>query len=99
MSKTYLVGKHFILLTDHIPIDTLCKVHTQTFNRLQLAMIYFDFEIAFKKGSKMPVLQPRGCSTAGRLLEFNNRAFKDYLKTGKQPERQDTAHGKRLHCG
>ena len=52
--KTYLVGKHFVLYTDHKPLETLGKVHTKTQNRLQLAMTEFNFEIVYKKGSEMP---------------------------------------------
>ena len=52
--ETFLLGRHFVLMTDHKPLETLGSVHTRTFNRLQLAMIDFDFEITYKKGSEMP---------------------------------------------
>ena len=52
--ETYLRGKHFILYTDHKPLEKLGKVHTRTFNRLQELMNEFDFEICYKKGSEMP---------------------------------------------
>jgi hypothetical protein len=49
--ETYLRGKHFILYTDHKPLEKLGKVHT---SRLQELMNEFDFEICYKKGSEMP---------------------------------------------
>ncbi len=52
--STYLMGKQFVLYTDHKPLETLGKVHTKTYNRLQLAMQEFFFEIVYKKGSEMP---------------------------------------------
>jgi hypothetical protein len=51
---THLRGRHFILFTDHKPLEKLGKVHTRTLNRLQEAMNQFDFEIQYKKGSEMP---------------------------------------------
>ena len=39
---------------DHRPLEKLGKVHTKTLNRLQEAMLTFDFEIVYKKGSEMP---------------------------------------------
>jgi len=52
--NTHLRGRHFILFTDHKPLEKLGKVHTKTLNRLQEAMNEFDFEIIYKKGSEMP---------------------------------------------
>ena len=49
-----LKGRHFILFTDHKPLEKLGKVHTKTLNRLQEAMNTYDFEIVYKKGSEMP---------------------------------------------
>ena len=51
---THLCGCHFTLFTDHRPLEKLGKVHTKTLNRLQEAMLTFDFEIVYMKGSKMP---------------------------------------------
>ena len=51
---THLRGRHFTLFTDHRPLEKLEKVHTKTLNRLQEAMLTFDFEIMYKKGSEMP---------------------------------------------
>ena len=51
---THLRGRHFTLFTDHQPLEKLGKVHTKTLNRLQEAMLTFDFEIVYKKGSEMP---------------------------------------------
>jgi hypothetical protein len=49
-----LKGRHFLLFTDHKPLEKLGKTHTKTLNRLQLMMNSFDFEIIYKKGSEMP---------------------------------------------
>ena len=51
---THLQGRHFTLLTDHQMLEKLGKVHTKTLNRLQEAMLTFNFEIIYKKGSEMP---------------------------------------------
>ena len=51
---TYLKGRPFTLFTDHRPLEKLGKVHTKTLNRLQEAMLAYDFEITYKKGSEMP---------------------------------------------
>ena len=50
----HLCGQHFTLFTNHQPLEKLGKVHTKTLNRLQEAMLTFDFEIVYKKGSEMP---------------------------------------------
>jgi hypothetical protein len=42
------------MYTDHGPLQKLDKVHTKTLNRLQEFMNSFDFDIIYKKGSKMP---------------------------------------------
>jgi hypothetical protein len=52
--QEHLRGRRFILYTDHKPLETLGTLHTKTMNRLQLAMMDFDFEIRYKKGSEMP---------------------------------------------
>ena len=51
---THLRGRHFTLFTDHRPLEKLGKVHTKTLKRLQEAMLTFNFEIMYKKGSEMP---------------------------------------------
>jgi len=50
----YLKGRRFILFTDHKPLEKLDKVHTRTLHRIQEAMLEYDFEIQYKKGSEMP---------------------------------------------
>ena len=52
--EAYLRGRHFTLFTDHRPLEKLGAVHNKTLNRLQEAMLEFDFEIVYKKGSEMP---------------------------------------------
>ena len=52
--QEHLRGKRFILFTDHKPLEALSHIHTKTLNRLQLAMMDFDFEIQYKKGIEMP---------------------------------------------
>jgi transposase InsO family protein len=48
----YLRGRHFILYTDHKPLEKLSTVHTRTLNRLQQHMLEFDFEMRYKRGSE-----------------------------------------------
>ena len=50
----YLKGKQFTLYTDHKPLEKLGHLHTKTLNRLQLAMLEYDFVIQYKKGINMP---------------------------------------------
>jgi hypothetical protein len=52
--QEHLQGRRFILYTNHKPLETLGTLHMKTMNRLQLAMMIFDFEIRYKKGSEMP---------------------------------------------
>jgi hypothetical protein len=52
--QEHLRGRRFILYTDHKPLETLGTLHTKTMNRLQIAMMDFDFQIRYKKGSEMP---------------------------------------------
>jgi len=50
----YLKGKQFILYTDHKPLEKLSHLHSKTMNRLQAAMLEYDFVIQYKKGEHMP---------------------------------------------
>ncbi len=52
--QEHLRGRRLIFFTDHKPLATLGTLHTKTMNRLQLAMMDFDFKIRYKKGSEMP---------------------------------------------
>jgi RNase H-like domain found in reverse transcriptase len=49
----YLKGKHFILYTDHKPLEKLGHLHNKMLNRLQTALLEHDFVIKYKKGSDM----------------------------------------------
>jgi len=50
----YLRGRRFVVLTDHKPLEKLSHLHTKTLNRLQLAMMEYDFLMQYKKGVDMP---------------------------------------------
>ena len=50
----YLREKRWILFTDHKPLEAQSHIHTKAQNRLQLAMMDFDFKIQYKKGIEMP---------------------------------------------
>ena len=52
--SVYLRGRHFVLYTDHKPLVNLGSVHTKTLTQIQEAMLNFDFEIMYQKGSEMP---------------------------------------------
>ena len=47
---TYLLGRRFTLVTDHKPLEKLSSVHKKTLNRLQQAMLEYDFVLRYKKG-------------------------------------------------
>ena len=63
--------REFELFTDHKPLGTLGKVHTQTFNRLLLATIDFDFEIPYKKGSEIPAYNLSRDHDALQIREYS----------------------------
>jgi hypothetical protein len=46
----YLKGRPFILCTDHKPLEKLSAVHTKTLNRLQQAMLQYDFTVEYRRG-------------------------------------------------
>ncbi|MBM3428678.1 MAG: DDE-type integrase/transposase/recombinase, partial [Bacteroidetes bacterium] len=50
----YLRGVKFTLFTDHKPLEKLGTVHTKTLNRLQLAMLNYNFTISYMKGEIIP---------------------------------------------
>jgi hypothetical protein len=52
--QEHLQGCRFLLYTNHKPLESLGTMHTKTMNRLQLAMMDFDLEIRYKRGSEMP---------------------------------------------
>ncbi len=51
----YLRGRHFSLYTDHKPLINLETVQTKALSQIQEAMLQYDFEIIYQKGSEMPV--------------------------------------------
>ncbi len=42
---SYLRGRKFTLFSDHRPLENLATVHKKTLNRLQEAMLEYDFVI------------------------------------------------------
>jgi hypothetical protein len=52
--QEYLKGKQLILNTDHKPLEALGHIQTKTLNRLQTAIMDYDFKIKYKKGIEMP---------------------------------------------
>ena len=52
--QEHLRGKHFILYTDHKPLEKLGHMHTKTLNRLQHLMMDYDFEIRYHKWEELP---------------------------------------------
>jgi len=49
-----LLGKYFILYTDHKPLEKLGHFHSKMLNRLQMALLEHDLIIQYKKGSNLP---------------------------------------------
>jgi hypothetical protein len=54
--QEHLKGRWFILYTNHKPLESLGTLHTKTMNRLQLAMMDFDFEIRYKRAQKCQMI-------------------------------------------
>ncbi len=93
---TYLRGRKFTLVTDHRPLEKFDKVHTKTLNRLQEVMNTYDFDIIYKKGSKMPanyfsrnLINPISWDTS-TLAQAQNadpllRALKNFLLNKELP--------------
>ena len=50
----YLKGRHFTVFSDHKPLETSCKKHERTLNRIKEAFMEWDFTIQYKKGTEMP---------------------------------------------
>ena len=51
--QEHLKGRFLIVYTDHKPLESMATLHTKTLYRLKLALLDFDFEIGYKKGSEM----------------------------------------------
>jgi len=51
---SYLRGRAFTLFSDHRPLENLATVHKKTLNRLQEAMLEYNFVIKHKSGNEMP---------------------------------------------
>ena len=91
----HLKGKRFLLFTDHKPLEKLGKVHTKTLYRIQEAMLHFDFEIHYKKGTEMPAdyLSRNVLAISEELEHLQTEQINDpqlsiiidYLRTGKIP--------------
>lgn len=52
--KPYLIGKRFTLRTDHKPLQSLNKVKGAAFQRCQMELEDYDFEVEYLSGEKMP---------------------------------------------
>ena len=48
----YMVGISWYANIDQKPLEMLGTLHTKTMNRLQLAMIDFDFKIGYRKDQR-----------------------------------------------
>jgi hypothetical protein len=51
----YLIGKQFMLVTDHRPLEHLGSDNTKTLNRLQHLMLEYDFTIQYRAGEENAV--------------------------------------------
>ena len=74
----YLRGKHFTLYTYHKPLEKLGNLHKKTLNRLQMAILEYDFQIQYKKGINMPSdYLSRGFADTVKEVHLINRVDKD----------------------
>jgi len=67
--SVYLLGRHFILYTDHKPLETLSKSHKKTLNRLQEQMLEYDFAIQYRKGVDNSVADALSRNTESQPVE------------------------------
>ena len=80
--SNYLKGRRFYLLTDHRPlVEKLNAVHSKTLNRLQQAMLEYDFEIKYIKGDTIPADY-----LSRNVLESIDIFNEDLLQLQKQDE-------------
>ena len=80
--SNYLKGRRFDLLTDHRPlVEKLNAVHSKTLNRLQQAMLEYDFEIKYIKGDTIPADY-----LSRNVLESIDIFNEDLLQLQKQDE-------------
>jgi hypothetical protein len=75
----HLRQRRFILYTYYKPLESLGALHTKTINRLQLAMMDFDFKIRYKKDLKCQLISCQGVSLRlaqyrhSKLIEHTNK--------------------------
>jgi hypothetical protein len=85
----FLRGRHFALYTNHKPLVNLGVVHTKALSQIQEAMLKYDFEIIFQKGSKMPAdFLSQNVVSQLRQKRINSLQFEDQdfkLKQYKEP--------------
>jgi transposase InsO family protein len=49
--RVYLKGRHFVLQTDHKPVENVSRIHKKTLNRLQEQMSEYSFIVEHKPGA------------------------------------------------
>lgn len=104
--KPYLAGKHFVLRTDHKPLEALNKTQGATFERLQMELEEFQpYTVKYLRGEKMPADGlSRMTEGVSINLNVNDAQLKDlqqqdvqakavfcYLKFGGLPRSQKLA--------
>jgi transposase InsO family protein len=99
----YLYGRKFTLLTDHLPIEGLSRIHTKTLNRLKQQMLEYDFRVGYRKGadnagpdalSRNPVDALE--VTSSDMVELQSQdslieSVRRFMKTGELPREKEEA--------
>jgi transposase InsO family protein len=65
--QVYLKGRHFVLRTDHKPLEKMSNMHKRTLNRLQEQMNEYSFIVQHKPGAENAV--PDALSRNSRSIE------------------------------
>lgn len=106
----YLIGRKFTLRMDHKPLETMKTIHKKTLNRLQMAMLTYNFDIVYKEGKSNVVadfLSRNALVASMKIDEFKDiniaeeqmkevifSDIRTYVTTGRLPEKHTESYAR-----